>query len=274
MTEQPTGISLYRFEPPKDERFEQLEKNQLYISNPKTFNDPCDLQLRIKDRTNRLYKTDDHFKKIIEFIYKEKLINDFYILDDEIKEELQAYCEGNIFSDLDALAKACSKRILTFGVQCFSLDFNIPLNWAHYGHAHTGFCIEYNFRPLDLAFANERLLDAYHVSYTNKLPEVCISEILLTSQQAMQKLLATKTLEWAYEQEIRLIHYEKQRTLINMPNGLAIKSLIAGANMSSEHIEKLKNIGDELNMPVYQMQRNHDCEFELPWTRKLISNLD
>lgn len=83
----------------------------------------------------------------------------------------------------------------------------------------------------------------------------------------MEKLLATKTLEWTYEQEIRIVHFEKQGQLIDMPQGLSI-SLTAGRNMCEGHLNLLKKVGEKLNVPVYQMKRNYRDEFESLWSRK------
>ncbi|MDI7719930.1 DUF2971 domain-containing protein [Acinetobacter baumannii] len=262
------GISLYRFEPDDCKRLIQLQENKIFISNPNNFNDPLDLRLSLDDRTFNSFD-EYNFKKLVKFIYDEKLIDDFYILDDDIKRKISDWHqELDYFLGLKDLADLIKKRILSFGVQCFSLDFNIPLQWSHYSKAHKGFCIEYNFRPIDLVSNKQNNFAYYHVSYTNKLPKVCISEVLLTPRQAMEKLLATKTLEWTYEQEIRIVHFEKQGQLIDMPQGLSIKSLTAGENMCEGHLNLLKKVGEKLNVPVYQMKRNYRDEFESLWSRK------
>lgn len=83
----------------------------------------------------------------------------------------------------------------------------------------------------------------------------------------MEKLLATKTLEWAYEQEIRIINFEKQGQSVEMPIGLSIKSLIAGANMEPKLLTLLKQTGEKLDIPVYQMKRGKN-DFDPLWHRE------
>ncbi|WP_166167700.1 DUF2971 domain-containing protein [Acinetobacter sp. SA01] len=263
------GISIYRFEPDNCTRIKQLEEGKLYISDPKEFNDPFDFHLDIKDLSDRTFEMDD-FQKIIDFIYKNKLIYKYYILNKNIEKNIEEIFSQNRFTP-DSLPKLCSmikNHILTFGVQCFSLDCNIPLQWAHYSKSHKGFCIEYNLRKMDLVSQNNGYA-IYDVSYINKLPSICISEALLTPHQAIGKLLATKTVDWAYEQEIRIINFEKQSQSVDMPKGLSIKSLIAGVNMIDDHLTLLKQVGEKLGVPVYQMKKGQN-ESDPLWSREKL----
>lgn len=259
------GNSLYRFEPDCCHRIEALQEGKFYISDPKNFNDPLDLRLSIKDFSHRSLD-EDKFKKIVKFIYEEKLFDKFYIFNDEIIRKIISWSQDDSIEDLTAIIEIVKERILNFGVQCFSLGYNIPLQWSHYSNSHKGFCIEYNVRSMDLVKKNEGFA-CYQVTYINKLPEICISEALFTPHQVMEKLLATKTLEWAYEQEIRIINFEKQGQLVDMPIGLSIKSLIAGANMKPKHLKLLKQTGEKLGVPVYQMKRGKN-DFDPLWSRE------
>lgn len=263
------GISIYRFEPGCCKRIKQLEEGKLYLSNPKKFNDPFDLRLSIQDISDRAFEMDD-FQKVINFIYQNELISKHYILNEKIENYIDCIFSQSIFNpgDLGELCSMIKDHVLTFGVQCFSLDCNIPLQWAHYSNSHTGFCIEYNFRKKDFVYENKGFA-TYDVSYTNKLPRVCISEVLLTPHQAIEKLLATKTLDWAYEQEIRIVNFEKQDQSVDMPTGLSIKSLIAGVNMCHDHLILLRQVGEKLGVPVYQMKRGQN-EFDPLWSREKL----
>lgn len=262
------GISLYRFEPDDCDRIEQLYDPKLYISDPEAFNDPLDFRLILK---NSVYNSFDEnkFKDLIKFIKEKEIIDDYYIFDDEVNKEIIEWYEGRS-PNLEFIEDTIKNRILSFGVRCFSRDYNNTLSWSHYSKSHKGFCIEYNFRPMDFVTKNGTEWAYYHVSYTNKLPNVCISEVLLTPKQAMEKLFATKTIEWAYEQEIRIVNFKEKGKSLPMPKGFEIKSLIAGASMCKKNLTLLIEAASELKIPIYQMKRNIKEEFEPPWLREKI----
>lgn len=140
----------------------------------------------------------------------------------------------------------------SFGVQCFMKKFETPLAWAHYASSHKGFCIEYDFKAMTFAKKNSNLAQN-HVNYVSELPEICLSELLFSPHQALGKFTATKSVDWSYEQELRLVNFEKKATSIDMPEGLKIKKLIAGHKMSVEHKQRLKDVAETLQVEYDEM---------------------
>lgn len=96
-------------------------------------------------------------------------------------------------------------------------------------------------------------LAQYHVNYVSELPEICFSELLFSPHQALGKFTATKSVDWSYEQELRLVNFEKKATFIDMPEGLKIKTLIAGHKMSTEHKQLLKYTAETLQAGYDEM---------------------
>ena len=270
MDEQLDRIYLYRFESNDNERIKQLLDSKFYISDPNKFNDPLDFKLEVKDKTFSSYD-DEKFKKLVKFIFEEQVVDDFWIFDEQVKEVISNwYNNADLSVDLEKVISSFKQRVMTFGVRCFMRGYKNPLSWSHYAKGHQGFCIEYEFNPMVLATRNNSKWAFYHVNYSNRLPELCISELLLTPRQAMEKLFATKSIEWAYEQEVRIVNFESKSCLVDIPSGLKMNRLIAGVNMPKEQIETLKSIGLRLDIPVYQMQRNNS-DFESLWGSNRIT---
>lgn len=89
------------------------------------------------------------------------------------------------------------------GILCFTADWKSPVMWAHYAEKHTGMCLGFEipeFRGTDrlvepVVYAPERLtflLDAEKDLYG-------------INQAFVQAMLYTKSREWAYEQEYRVV---------------------------------------------------------------------
>lgn len=272
MKGQITGIPIYRFEPAKSERIESLCDGKLYMSDPGKFNDPFDIQLSIRDLFYRSSFEKDELKAALKELFKnyqpEKA---HWLFNENMLEVLNHWLKGGVATE-QGIINCIDNHLKTFGVQCFSSNYEIPLSWAHYASGHSGFCIEYDLRKMDFAVSNGHELAMYDVTYNSLLPEVCLSEVLFTPHQAIRKLLATKTIDWAYEQEFRLVHFTKKATKIDMPEGLRINSLIGGLKMSEEHLNKLRQVGKELKVPVYRMNKCTRPISGRLWEKVLISS--
>lgn len=255
MEDQITGLPIYRFEPAKSDRIESLHDGKLYISDPEKFNDPFDIQLNIRDIAYRSGFEDTEFKLALQALFKgfqpEKA---HWLFSEKILEELKRWLEGG-FSSPENIIRCVDDHLKTFGVQCFSSSYEIPLSWAHYASGHSGFCIEYDLHKMSLAKSSHEI-SMYDVTYSNVLPEVCLSEVLCSPHQVLKRLLATKTHDWAYERECRLVHFTHKATKIDMPEGLRINALIGGLNISEPHLTCLRCVGKDLEVPVYQMQKS------------------
>jgi len=265
-----TGTPIYRFEPADCSRIESLRDGRLFIADPARFNDPLDLQLDVRYVAGRTGFTDDQLRTAAAALFGSVEIDHVHwLFSSEMLEDVRRWIKGGMSDDPDHIAASLKRHIGTFGVQCFSNSYEIPLSWSHYASGHQGFCIEYDLHKMTLASENPQLA-MYDVTYSNELPQVCVSEILFTPHQAISRLLATKTIDWAYEQEFRLVHFEQKGCKVDMPEGLRIASLIGGVSMSWAHFELLRTVGQELGVPVYRMVRNDRLGTGKPWRRELV----
>lgn len=271
-TENQNGISIFRFEPDDCKRMEQFKYNKLWISDPATFNDPFELTTSVVDDVFSTFEPDNenpidfteycHFKVTVKSIYENNRIDYRKFFNQQFVDKIvNWFTHKNLYQGMivttQQLIDSISDNTNHVGIRCFAKCYDQTLNWSHYSNSHKGFCVEYNFSPLQfLKNKSEIGLVFYNVSYTNHLKPVSIVELLLTPKQAFEKIYATKTFDWAYEQEIRFVHFLKKNDFIDLPLGLSVKSVIAGARMKPEHFELLTQISKELGIKLYKMEMN------------------
>lgn len=256
---------LFRFEIDEEIRIDTLENRQIWMALPISFNDPFDCDLKIRNNPAMGFEENwvkEAAKKIYQGLAKSNLP---YIFDETIQEKVVKWADGSLpnagshptkypfVSDIE-------KRIKSFGVQCFSTTMDHPLMWSHYASKHTGFCIEYGYKPMTLALQNDRLFDMLPVSYISILPDFDLNEVLFAPASTAKRLLATKSIEWAYEQEFRLIYYncspskDKKGEKVSLPKGLEIKAIYTGINCDPKTIRRLKAIAPQLKIECYEMK--------------------
>jgi hypothetical protein len=86
------------------------------------------------------------------------------------------------------------------------------------------------------------------VTYSSELPSICLSEALFSPHKVLPRLLATKHVDWAYEKEWRLVHFEAKGKVTPMIDGLRIGSLIIGKNASHSDRVRILAKGGELKV--------------------------
>lgn len=264
--------AVYLFQPVNarnDDRLSKLTANKLWISDPAKFNDPLDLRLELKDLTDRSPFNDaQSLKAAFACLLKgNKDVSRHWFYDESLIETLQQWIEDQLpggDSEENHLICAIKRRIASFGVTCFSTELQNTLMWSHYADQHSGFCIEYSVRPMSFACSGEN--DAFaqhHIHYVSELPTLCLSEALFAPHQLLIRMLATKHVDWAYEKEWRLVHYENKGQLVDMPKHMQISALIAGQKMNAVLLERLTSVAQQLSVPAFQVTPGHGHEMKL-----------
>jgi hypothetical protein len=261
-------LKLYRFQPivvPGDDRLEKLVHGNVRMSDPKTFNDPMDMQMVIKDLTERWSERPEHKENI-----KKALVNligsgvEFgrhRLFDGEVIEVFKLWCVGTLppgDSEENQLIRAVKNALDKFGVCCLTPILESVLMWAHYADDGKGFCIEYwvdwGHIPNDFLYLP--------VQYLSHLQDLCITEAMFTPHQFLNRALASKHSDWAYEREIRIVYCKGKSLSAPIPdNFMKIAGLIAGLNMPVPLQAHLKETGRILGVPVYRMVKK--CGYEL-----------
>ncbi len=147
------------------------------------------------------------------------------------------------------------------------------LMWAHYADEHKGFCVGIDMNVVN-ELQNERarhrdLLDLYEVLYAEEMPRLNFFESMLSGHgdDNLMTLVTTKSKDWSYEQEYRLIRWDNADSAISIGKaGLA--EVIFGCRISTDNSRRLLEIIDSqrIQIPIYQA-RQEEFRFALRFER-------
>jgi len=218
-----------------------LTENRIYCSNPNDFNDPWDCK--------------PHFRKpdASDPAQYERLVRWFAMIDrkynrslseaEHTRREREARTNRALVEwMIDQFNKEIVPAILAqYRVYCVSARPDIPLMWSHYARSHKGYCLEF-------AVKNELFCGALPVEYLDHYPELNVSDS--TEDDALRVLL-TKSKDWSYENEFRLIaaapgysyaHVPATKdNFAALPTG-ALKSIIFGCLMSEPDRNRIRTL--------------------------------
>lgn len=124
------------------------------------------------------------------------------------------------------------------GISCFSQSDSKLLMWSHYADSHKGVCLTFDIQK-DLPFFS----NPYEVVYPDEYP--VIDPFIDNNRNELKMFLATKSKEWAYEEEVRIIkerhHHPEYRKSIRF-NPEALTEIKFGYKSSDEQIKTIKNL--------------------------------
>ena len=212
-----------------------IRDGTIKFSHPKEFNDPFDCypEIDIQKVVSHASKKKHHFK----------LIGYYQGLSpaQRIQEKPK---------QLKRLEKGWNDKSFTnlindqIGICCLSRN---PLNlllWAHYATKHTGFVIEFSIPTestscdIDTAY----YLTPLRVDYSTVKPVITSG-----ASDEFDKYFLTKGRDWEYEQEERVIYFNKKSGIHPYNRNRLLKSVIAGMNMNELDSIILKNAIDDVN---------------------------
>lgn len=253
---------LYKYLDFSEGSLKAISDATLKFTSPKDFNDPFDclasytddfVNLSIKNQREHLYRASDNKKlspanKLMAGVRAKR----------RAKFNIQ---DGGIFSPL---------RDRDTGVLSLSSNKDNLLMWSHYCNHHTGFVLE--FEPV-WSGLREDLVDpevilkslvALEVKYSHVRP---VLEGMENSGQKLDKLLLTKSIDWKYESEFRVID-NLRKSGIHPYNRKLLKGVYAGAKMDPRDQKRLReiiataNYEHNLNIQAFQMDLQN-CSFSL-----------
>lgn len=119
------------------------------------------------------------------------------------------------------------------GITSFCRSKASLLMWAHYAHAHQGFCLEYTFGPADW----KRGALPIPVIYSEERPHVTIAELLDGRRPSkdgrfdtIDKTMLTKPIAWSYEEEVRILTRTPGESMLVTDR--ALTAVIFGSHMT------------------------------------------
>jgi len=170
---------------------------------------------------------------------------------------------------LDYIIQNQANRInSTFGIISFSSRWNSSLMWAHYCKSHEGFCIGFDenhpffFTNEDSFFTGESV--TVNVEYSNSRIKIPTNAEGISFFKKAWRILATKSTDWKYEQEVRTIKMlnKADKRILCHPYDIclflvphsAIRELIIGIN-TPENIRRLiQEFAFNSKISLYQIQ--------------------
>jgi hypothetical protein len=117
---------------------------------------------------------------------------------------------------------ALSATTASYGIYCLSEVRENKLMWSHYADEHRGVCLGIR----TAALASHRI---YPVHYTNDLPVVDISELVVFTENTFNKMALAKASDWEYEREWRTGHHPGVHTY-----SACVDEVIIGARVADE----------------------------------------
>ncbi len=240
---------------------EKIVKTQsLRFNNPSKFNDPfdCDINLLDFDFSDCCDEVLNDIEESIE-IAKE---NFRYYPKDFVNKLLNATLTNGFKQNnfKNSVLTKISKSVIC----CFSLDYSNSTMWSHYAESHKGVCFIFDFEVTDRFIDKEinKKISSRIVEYK----ELKLINYLKDKKKGINNLFFTKSTDWSYEKEVRLLILNKNIEDIKF-NKSFLKGIVFGANVTNENIEKLKSIIQNLSYPEFHFGKfiKNKLKLKLVW---------
>lgn len=197
-----------------------ITKSELFFAPPAGLNDPYDCQVTL-DTSGTDEEWRRHFLDALKAPGKRKLsVSERLLLANRIvKQKRHEKLNGKEFSRITE----------HFGIVCFSAIMNNLLMWAHYANNHRGICLVYDpDRDCHGVIANP-----LEVRYQKEYPKVRVVDLKKGGDPIVSNLLLTKSEDWKYEQEYRVIFPYGAKN-VKQHHPAALVGVIVGARCSVE----------------------------------------
>jgi hypothetical protein len=226
--------NLYKYQRFHRDRVADIIANQrLHLARPDTFNDPWDCAPCFN--TTILDDPSMHERHIAWFerIQRKHCLA---LPSAEQAARIQKLRDDRAFLEqcINSISKEIGSNIADrYRVCCFSTSPSNALLWAHYASNHSGICLEFDTN-------NAVFEEALAVTYSKEYPHFDLTD---DTMEALTPLLS-KSSDWAYEEEFRLVAQERAQALnheslitddnfLPLPSG-GLKSIILGCNASND----------------------------------------
>jgi len=223
---------IYRYIDSNLKKLATVKRNQIWMSSPEDFNDPFDCNFPIMDN----FSAED-FEKIMELGGKRLCKSP------PEREVFLSATENDKRRFIQNCVAEFRSRIASFGVCCFSEVWNSILMWSHYADKHQGICLGYENK----GFEEQHPGVLNKVRYSTHYPDVRLGQIHRDFNRMLEIYLLTKSVDWRYEREWRLIITE-EACRKRVPSQLPLKEVIFGVKIDPNRRDcMLKNIDTRID---------------------------
>ena len=202
---------LYKYRSVTDLSLDALAQARIWYSKPAGLNDPNDVAPR--------WQKDFSAREILEdFVARRQLPGQENTINDFIKIRLASgRTYEQILKQVDKMFMRFDKKpqrellqdvlyynetmFCSFGVLSLAETANNNLMWSHYSDSHRGFCMGFEYHETNI-------LGQYgdRVTYVEKMPKPSIASFSMDAGgEVIHQIAYTKSSEWAYEQEWRVL---------------------------------------------------------------------
>ena len=238
--------SLYKYYPNKTRNLDCVANHQMWYSAPINFNDVFDCDVSLNQ--------EELFKNMMNSLPGAN----------RIKKGSAAWRDlrSKVFPQIAAFQNELEKLRENSGVVSLSESCESLLMWAHYASNHQGMCVEYDllsinqqlkFTPVPVIYSSERFrADSFNINSVGS-----------ESFRVLTHILTSKSLEWSYEKEWRIIrddgacgeawNQEKHGALLQM---IRPSSITLGCAASGEFEEKVTNYCNKERVDLYKMKKD------------------
>lgn len=210
---------LYKYTSVNNIRYllDVVAENNLYFSSPFDFNDPFDCRPVISVGTTRQQIVKSKKNLSVALRYGNDIDKQYSkdLASEVVKIKINRELWDNLFHE----------EIDKKGVCCFTTKKDNLLMWSHYADSHKGVCYE---------FDTQFLPGLVPIIYSSEYPI-----IRLYDKNSYRNAIFTKSKDWSYEEEWRMVAKWKGLFPINQN---ALKSIIIGCKASLEVQSEIETI--------------------------------
>lgn len=238
--------SLFKYYSDCNQNLEAVKANKMWYSAPCCFNDVFDCDIMIND--------DKLFDSILEMCPSIKGFRKGSPMWLELKSQAK--------KSSSELKKMFANMRSKMGIACMSELDNSLLMWAHYANNHRGMCVEYNllainrqlnFTPIPIIYSNDRV--CFETLNTNTVE--------LDATKLFVEGLTSKSLEWNYEKEWRIIRDDSacgdKWDDVNkgaLLESIRPSSIILGCEANKDFENEVREHCDANKINLYKMEKD------------------
>ena len=169
-----------------------LIESRLYLNSRAQFNDPFDSTAYIQTVDSK-----QKLRKKFEYLIRRGLKEKNQIIDQITVKNLVSNQMMKFKNTPFYLEDFMVSNINKIGIYCLSEDNKNILMWSHYATNHEGLILEF-----DVAETSATFSQTYKVDYSKNYPTL---SFLNKNKNEHHELLTTKSIDWEYEKEWRII---------------------------------------------------------------------
>ncbi|WFB34955.1 DUF2971 domain-containing protein [Kiritimatiellota bacterium B12222] len=206
-----------------------LTKKTIWLSGPEAFNDIFDCKF------DKVVLTVDQVEEI-RAVLQHRVENggDEHFVSEDLPPKIHTTEELKHF--VDSQYELVENFIKGFGIMSMSELSDSILLWAHYGDNHRGVCLEYDIPDLQ----TNPLMTPESIIYSTQYPTLSLYDFWVDILSNGSRILKTKSIEWSYEKEWRILLSNSANSEISTP--FELTAVIFGARMPDNEKETIKAI--------------------------------